>query len=161
MPSDSNSAGSSPRRSQDFRRPPNINLFSPDDVDNPLPSPPYQRDPAPSHRTVLEDFSVSPAYTPHSTFDLHAPDGMADSKQDPEKEPEKPSRTVHYPDDIEQAIPRMPELARVYTFESSHHGSDDDEEYDWSGDEDLVDEEAKFEEAMGVKRKKTGWGFKR
>jgi hypothetical protein len=38
---------------------------------------------------------------------------------------------------------------------------DDDEDYDWSGEEDLVDEEAKFEERMGVKPKKKGWGPKR
>ncbi|KAH7869025.1 uncharacterized protein C8R40DRAFT_1177155 [Lentinula edodes] len=38
---------------------------------------------------------------------------------------------------------------------------EDDSDYDWSGEDDLVDEEAKFEQQMGVKPKKTGWGFKR
>ncbi|KAJ3841228.1 Mechanosensitive ion channel-domain-containing protein [Lentinula raphanica] len=43
-------------------------------------------------------------------------------------------------------------------------GTDDEEDesdYDWSGEDDLVDEEAKFEQQMGVKPKRTGWGFKR
>ncbi|KAJ4472105.1 Mechanosensitive ion channel-domain-containing protein [Lentinula aciculospora] len=43
-------------------------------------------------------------------------------------------------------------------------GTDDEEDesdYDWSGEDDLVDEEAKFEHQMGVKPKRTGWGFKR
>ncbi|KIK65665.1 hypothetical protein GYMLUDRAFT_159395 [Collybiopsis luxurians FD-317 M1] len=38
---------------------------------------------------------------------------------------------------------------------------EDDSDYDWSGEDDLVDEEAKFEHKMGVQRKKTGWGLKR
>ncbi|KAJ6627437.1 hypothetical protein B0H10DRAFT_1779807 [Mycena sp. CBHHK59/15] len=38
---------------------------------------------------------------------------------------------------------------------------DNDDDYDWSGEDDLVDEEAKFEERMGNKVKKSGWGFKR
>lgn len=36
-----------------------------------------------------------------------------------------------------------------------------DEYYDWSTDEDLVDQEAKFEEKLGVKRRQKGWGPKR
>ncbi|KAF5393674.1 hypothetical protein D9757_000348 [Collybiopsis confluens] len=38
---------------------------------------------------------------------------------------------------------------------------DSDSDYDWSGEDDLVDQEAKFEHKMGVQRKKSGWGFKR
>lgn len=38
---------------------------------------------------------------------------------------------------------------------------DDDEEYDWCGGENLVDEEPKFESAMGIKQKQRGWGPKR
>lgn len=37
---------------------------------------------------------------------------------------------------------------------------DDEENYDWSGEEDLVDQEAKFEARIGNKKKR-GWGFKR
>lgn len=46
---------------------------------------------------------------------------------------------------------------------SSIAGTDDegDGDYDWSDEEDLVDEEAKFEQRMGNAPKKSGWGFKR
>ena len=43
-------------------------------------------------------------------------------------------------------------------------GTDDGEdssEYDWSAEEDLVDEAAKFESQMGKKGKSQGWTFKR
>jgi len=38
---------------------------------------------------------------------------------------------------------------------------DDSDRYDWSDEEDLVDEETKFRSQMGQKPKKNGWGFKR
>ncbi|KAI0704375.1 Mechanosensitive ion channel-domain-containing protein [Cytidiella melzeri] len=37
---------------------------------------------------------------------------------------------------------------------------DEDGDYDWSGEEDLVDQEAKFEQTMGV-AKKSRWGFRK
>lgn len=37
---------------------------------------------------------------------------------------------------------------------------DEDDDYDWSGEEDLVDEEAKFEQNMGT-AKKQRWGLRR
>ncbi|KAK7054887.1 hypothetical protein VNI00_003350 [Paramarasmius palmivorus] len=43
-------------------------------------------------------------------------------------------------------------------------GTDEEEnesDFDWSGEEDLGDEEAKFEQRMGVAQKRKGWGFKR
>ncbi|KAJ2930224.1 hypothetical protein H1R20_g6858, partial [Candolleomyces eurysporus] len=42
----------------------------------------------------------------------------------------------------------------------SDYGEDDDD-YDWSGEEDLVDQQAKFNEKMGQKVKTRKWGFKR
>ncbi|KAF9452011.1 hypothetical protein P691DRAFT_661968 [Macrolepiota fuliginosa MF-IS2] len=49
------------------------------------------------------------------------------------------------------------------TRASSFAGPEDDdsEDYDWSGEEDLVDEELKFEKQMGVRPKSEGWGPKR
>ncbi|KAF8165120.1 Mechanosensitive ion channel-domain-containing protein [Crassisporium funariophilum] len=45
---------------------------------------------------------------------------------------------------------------------SSIAGDEDDSDiYDWSDEEDLVDEEAKFQNKMGIKEKRQGWGFKR
>ncbi|KIJ56591.1 hypothetical protein M422DRAFT_149686 [Sphaerobolus stellatus SS14] len=38
---------------------------------------------------------------------------------------------------------------------------EEDEDYDWSTDEDLVDQEAKFEQKLGLNKPKKGWGPKR
>jgi hypothetical protein len=81
--------------------------------------------------------------------------------------------TVHYPSDVKHA-PSYHERAATFppnradtgpsSRASSVAGTDDEDDgsdYDWSGEEDLVDQEAKFEQQMGVKHKRTGWGFKR
>lgn len=46
---------------------------------------------------------------------------------------------------------------------ASPAATDDDEIYDWSGEEDLNDEQAKFEERMGNTKveERKGWSFKR
>lgn len=52
-------------------------------------------------------------------------------------------------------------LESVRSRSPSIAGTDDeDDDYDWSGEEDLVDEEAKFEQNMGV-AKKERWGFRK
>ncbi|KIY72882.1 hypothetical protein CYLTODRAFT_343298 [Cylindrobasidium torrendii FP15055 ss-10] len=51
-----------------------------------------------------------------------------------------------------------PPLSRTSTFTDDEY---DDDDYDWSGDEDLGNEEARFQDRMGVKKKRKGWGFKR
>ena len=92
---------------------------------------------------------------------------------------------VHYPDDYGGMLHAMPspgypdphypkimkpELPRSFSgISDGYAGStvtddenDEDEIYDWSDEEDLVDEEAKFEQKMGAKpTKKKGWGPRR
>ncbi|KAH8106287.1 Mechanosensitive ion channel-domain-containing protein [Cristinia sonorae] len=82
-------------------------------------------------------------------------------------------KTVRYDDGVYSPpiTERPPPIGRFDTFDSSPGsrspsiaGTDeetDDEDYDWSGEDDLLDEEAKFEHAMGIKKKKSGWGLKR
>ncbi|KAF8211527.1 Mechanosensitive ion channel-domain-containing protein [Mycena galopus ATCC 62051] len=74
------------------------------------------------------------------------------------------TRSVHYPADIVPP-PHItdPDHHSVHSAPSSVAGTDDEgeEEYDWSDEDDLVDQEAKFEERMGNAPKKTGWSFKR
>ncbi|THV05377.1 hypothetical protein K435DRAFT_816370 [Dendrothele bispora CBS 962.96] len=68
---------------------------------------------------------------------------------------------VHYPENIQE---RQPSYTGTQPDTVSLAGTDDEEvdsDYDWSGEEDLLDQEAKFEEKFGVKRKRKGWGFKR
>ncbi|KAF5388099.1 hypothetical protein D9615_000037 [Tricholomella constricta] len=76
--------------------------------------------------------------------------------------------TVHYVDGQNRTIPPAPGYTRTDSADalSSRASSiatddEDSEDYDWSGEEDLVDEEAKFEERMGIKAKRKGWGIKR
>ena len=75
-----------------------------------------------------------------------------------------PLKGVHYPSDLD-SLPHRPTIIRVDSDAPSAAGTDEeyeeDSDYDWSGEEDLVDEEAKFEEQMGKKAKRKGWGFKR
>lgn len=76
-----------------------------------------------------------------------------------------PMKGVHYPSDLNPPPLHRPAIIRVDSDAPSVAGTDDeheeDSDYDWSGEEDLVDEEAKFEEQMGKKTKQKGWGAKR
>ncbi|KAJ6543841.1 Mechanosensitive ion channel-domain-containing protein [Mycena capillaripes] len=71
--------------------------------------------------------------------------------------------SVHYPVDIVVPPHDADHHSVPQSAASSIAGTDDEDdgEYDWSDEEDLVDQEAKFEERMGNGPKKTGWGFKR
>jgi hypothetical protein len=80
-------------------------------------------------------------------------------------------KTARFTSDVASPPPTshsLPPFARTESgFDSirsqspSFAGTDDeDEDYDWSGEEDLVDEEAKFEQNMGV-AKKQRWGFRK
>ncbi|KAG8902323.1 hypothetical protein FRB99_004631 [Tulasnella sp. 403] len=89
-------------------------------------------------------------------------------------------KSVHYPDAdgrgrLHNATPRSqrfprgsdsptgiggrPMPKRSSSVASSNDGDDDDEMYNWSDEEDLVDQEAKFEKLTGRNQKKRGWGF--
>ena len=76
-----------------------------------------------------------------------------------------PLKGVHYPSDLNPPPVHYPAIIRVDSDAHSVAGTDEeneeDSDYDWSGEEDLVDEEAKFEEQMGKKPKRKGWGPKR
>ena len=76
-----------------------------------------------------------------------------------------PLKGVHYPSDLDSPHVHHPAIIRVDSDAPSVAGTDEDYEedsdYDWSGEEDLVEEETKFEEQMGKKTKRKGWGPKR
>ena len=132
-----------------------------DDVEAAVPSPPYRRVPSTS-QVLLESYpEQSPAYRSRSNTALTEID-MSEDVRGVDKQHDfasKGKQTVHYPEDI----PPPPPIHRFDTDigttsrASSIAGTDDeysDDDYDWSGEEDLVDEEAKFEHAMGVKKKR-------
>lgn len=86
------------------------------------------------------------------------------------KSPEQRSRPiVHYPDNIDDEKPRRPGYHTSASADAfsprplSSAGTDDDsDEYDWSGEDDLVDEEAKYEKKMGVSDvRHNHWGIRR
>lgn len=78
-----------------------------------------------------------------------------------------PKQSVHYVEPPATAVPSylpQKQATELASYPPSLAGTDEeyeDDDYDWSGEEDLVDEEAKFEHRMGVKRERKGWGFKR
>lgn len=142
----------------------NIFVTSAEEIrDQPLPSPPYRRV-ATASQVELGSFQ-SPPYTSQSRLSLsEMEDDIRDEKID---ETTTTTKAVHYPDNLGRRPPGLGSLPR---FESqtpsgppSLAGTDDEEDsdYDWSGEEDLVEEEEKFEKKMGVKQKRQGCGFKR
>ncbi|KAI0347502.1 hypothetical protein BDW22DRAFT_1322705 [Trametopsis cervina] len=79
------------------------------------------------------------------------------------------TKTARFHSDVASPLPSaqsFPNLPRTDSgfdsvrSQSPSLGDDDDEDYDWSGEDDLVDEEAKFEQNMGV-AKKERWGLRR
>ncbi|KAJ3503863.1 hypothetical protein NLJ89_g8241 [Agrocybe chaxingu] len=75
---------------------------------------------------------------------------------------------VQFPDDVKTPPMPYPYIRTDSDFAFGSRASsiaatddEDSEDYDWSDEEDLVDEEAKFEKHMGKKTKREGWGFKR
>ncbi|KAF8640037.1 hypothetical protein AX17_001279 [Amanita inopinata Kibby_2008] len=75
---------------------------------------------------------------------------------------------VHYPDSVLNNRPPPPPHTRTESFDMlssrtpSFPGTDDEfDNYDWSGEEDLVDEEARFEKKMGTVLEQKPWGFTR
>ena len=70
---------------------------------------------------------------------------------------------IHFPEGLENSPPYPYSRQDSDATGSLSIVTDDDDpdHYDWSDEEDLVDEEAKFRGQMGPKAKKSGWGFKR
>ncbi|TFY72075.1 hypothetical protein EVG20_g929 [Dentipellis fragilis] len=158
-------------------------IFDTEDFHPALPSPPYKtfasttnlhaaaesyhQQQTPPYRSQVE--LMNTAHDDHDR-DPDAKVPVDDQKGD-DKTPVKPS--VHYHEDVgpaptyRAAPPRMDtdELYKIHSRASSFAETDDEEDesedYDWSNEEDLVDEETKFEAQMGRAQHKKGWGFRR
>lgn len=108
--------------------------------------------------------------------DVDRPDeGDVNKITDEEEEEHVQTATarVHYPQDL-PALPSPIYLPKKTTGETDSRtssvigtddedddGLDEDDEYDWSGEEDLVDEEAKFERQMKSDGRVKRWGPRR
>ena len=147
-----------------------IFLTSAEEVRGSQQSPPtYHRVPT-SSQVALDSHSFTDLETPpyRSRVNLservEKPAGVP-TPEDKVVDEKAPLKGVHYPSDLASLPVHRPAIIRVDSDAPSAAGTDDeyeeDSDYDWSGEEDLVDEEAKFEEQMGKKQKRKGWGFKR
>ncbi|KAG6813928.1 hypothetical protein H0H92_005777 [Tricholoma furcatifolium] len=132
-----------------------------------LSSPPYRSTASVSNLHEEHHLLPSPAYSPPLDKSMTpekrtTPDSTSDV--------DKPRPTVRYADNDGKITTPAPVYSRSSTIElitsrASTMTTDDEEseDYDWSGEEDLVDEEAKFEERMGSAKMKAkrGWSIKR
>ena len=81
----------------------------------------------------------------------------------------RPRPLVHYPDEVVEGKSPRPTHTKAESFDmlgsrtTSVAGTDDDsDDYDWSGEDDLVDEEARYEKKMGIKDQgRYRWGVRR
>ena len=182
-----------PHQSLDMMRPRDIAptlpdhdpLSSTEDLNNPLPSPPYR--PFATSSQVALDYNYnseedSPAYRSIVNLglmaDYNAEMALADDKSsayidsgrpgDEDVQAAQPKPTVHYPTNVPlkeglayQKTPNMPHIeSRASSIVSGDELDEDEvEDYDWSAEDDL--EDPQFEKQMGAKTKPHGWGPKR
>ena len=140
-----------------------------DDFHHSLPTPPYRAFPS-SSNLVLEDFQrlQSPAYRPRvdltddenydGKYDVHETESPGDRADIVDAK-----STVHYPHQLPGYAPPMPDAIApsMIGTDEEHEDEEDGEDYDWSADEDLDEQQVEFEKQMGIKRKPRGWGFTR
>ncbi|KAH7916809.1 Mechanosensitive ion channel-domain-containing protein [Hygrophoropsis aurantiaca] len=151
--------------------------FSADPPNSPIPSPPYRPTPSTSQLGLDQYSQNSPAYrsrinlmTDYETSrgaqeQPSASSSRRPSETDTNSKHQKP--TVHYPANVNTGhtptyFNSPPKIeSRASSIAGTDEEEDEEDDYDWSGDEDLVDEETKFEKQMGLKLKPQGWGVKR
>ena len=146
--------------------PQDIFVTSTDEVQGSQQSPPTYRRVATSSQVALDSRSLTDLETPPYRSRVNLGEKTEKFTDRPMVEDEKaPLKGVHYPSDLNSPPAHRPPIIRTDSDAPSVAGTDDEYEeesdYDWSGEEDLVDEEAKFEERMGQKQKPKGWGPKR
>jgi hypothetical protein len=82
----------------------------------------------------------------------------------------QPKPTVHYPEHVHQTPapgyphhmpPKFESRASSVIGTDDEHDDEDGENYDWSGEEDLEEQQVEYEKQVGIKHKPQGWGIKR
>ncbi|KAG5635453.1 hypothetical protein H0H81_011192 [Sphagnurus paluster] len=138
-----------------------------------MSSPPYEQSASTNN---LQEPQDSPAYYPSPTVPgvskekekkASVTDDESETLPD-EFDTSKSRPTVHYIDQLNPDAAPAPAYTRSDSADITSRPSsiatddEDSEDYDWSGEEDLADEEANFEERMGLRKtERKGWGFKR
>lgn len=146
--------------------PHDIFVTSTEEVQGSQQSLPTYRRVATSSQVALDSRSFTELETPPYRSRLNLGERNEKSADSPMAEDEKaPLKGVHYPSGLNSPPAHRPAIIRTESDAPSVAGTDEeyeeDSDYDWSGEEDLVDEEVKFEEQMGKKKKPKGWGPKR
>lgn len=146
--------------------PHDIFVTSKEEVQGSQQSPPTYRRVATSSQVALDSRSFTELETPPYKSRVNLGEKNGRSADNPMAEDEKaPLKGVHYPSGLDSPPAHRPPIIRADSDAPSVAGTDEeyeeDSDYDWSGEEDLVDEEAKFEEQMGNKQKPKGWGPRR
>jgi len=144
-----------------------IFVTSTEEVRGPHQSPPtYHRVATSSQvQVTLDSRSFTDLETPPYRSRTNLGERDEKSSDSPIVDEKAPLKGVHYPPDLTTPPIHRPAILHVDSDVASVAGTDDeyegDSDYDWSGEEDLVDEEAKFEAQMGNKPNRKGWGAKR
>lgn len=86
----------------------------------------------------------------------HRQNSQSSSSEQNAKQSASQKPTVHYPDDVGHEphsayVNSPPRFDSQVPSAASSDAEDEDEDFDWSGDEDLEEEEAKFEKQAGIK----------
>jgi len=111
--------------------------------------------------------TAPPIAASSSTAALSTAETLVSRPDDDMSDSETRKPKVQFPETLGKPGPYGPypfvrQESEVFSsYPSSLAGDDDSEDYDWSDEEDLVDESIKFEQKMGNKVKRTGWGFRR
>jgi len=140
-----------------------------------IPSPPYRPTASSSNlRFLLPDgnnsyteYLPTPIYrhSSHNETEFMGKNQQRTKKEEVHLAYEKQKPFVYYPENVRPS-PHAG-MRQDSDFMSSRAASlagpedGDSKDYDWSAEEDLVDEEVKFEKQMGIKAKPRGWGPRR
>ena len=158
-----------------------LGVASNEDVNSPLlPSPPYRARSSSSNLVEALHGQNIPAY--RSRVDLMVDYREAESDENindvgierpgdyDDLRDAQPKPSVHYPAHVnETSVPGYFQHTppKLESRASSVFGTDDEHEngegddYNWSAEEDLEDQQAEYEKHLGVKPKPQGWGIKR
>ena len=107
------------------------------------PSPPYR-----SQTSLMHPLDTKGAHYP------------LDEKEDSPSSQQNKGPNVHYTANSAATPAYHFEPSRPPSLAPTDDDSDPDD-YNWSDEGDLEEEETKFEAKMGIKQKRKGWGFKR
>jgi hypothetical protein len=139
-----------------------------DDEQAAMPTPPYSRTTFSDRQAAhILPSQNSPAYKSTATLGTHPEaDELEGLPQPAAVGDHKPS--VRYSADVKappspdhHGIP-LPQSESVASSVANTDDEDEDDDFDWSGDEDLLDEEKKFEQRMSsANRRGRRWGFRR